>query len=267
MAAVATLVEGVRTGFRGLADLLAPPCCLSCRAPVATSGTLCADCWGQLPAIGDNRCVRCAVPLPEAHATESHCLSCLKDPPPFDAARAPFLYDGPARTLVLRLKNGGESRAPHLARDMARVAPEWIAPGRILVPVPLHRLRLARRGYNQALLLARALARSGGAELAPDWLQRVKNTRSTQGMRRAARLANIAGAFRLRPDAQSRIRGADITLIDDVMTTGATLSACARLLRRAGAASVAVLVYARVAGDHSTAYLQAQSGQEPHGQG
>lgn len=267
MAVAVAIVEGLKAGARGFADLLTPPVCMVCRIPVASSHSLCASCWSDLPTPAGACCQQCGLSLPDSYATESFCLSCLKDPPPFDAARAPFLYDGSARQLVVRFKNGRENWAPTLARDMARAAPEWITPGRILLPVPLHRWRLAARGYNQALLLARALARSGGAELAPDWLQRVKNTKSTRGMHRAQRLRNVTGAFQLRPQILPRINGASITLVDDVMTTGATAAACAKILRRAGAAEVFVLTYARVAADHSAAYLGAESKQESHGPG
>ena len=243
-----------------------PPGCMACAEPVAVARSLCADCWSALPAIAGARCAQCGIPLPLAWQAESHCLGCLKSPPPFERAAAPFLYEGPARQIVLRLKHGKERWAEPMAQAMQRAAPGWAAPGRLLVPVPLHRWRIAARGYNQALLLARALAKLEGADVAPDWLVRVKNAPSTRGLKRAQRLRNVSGAFQIRPGAAPMLKGREILLVDDVMTTGATASACARVLRRAGAARVDVITYARVAAADATPYLQGVASQEAHAQ-
>ena len=266
MAPGVRFVESVKAAFGYLADLLMPPACMACGTPVASALALCGPCWAALPVPDGTTCNRCAIPLPIAWAAEAECLGCATDPPPFRQARSPFLYEGSARQMVVRFKHGRHAWGPTLARDMARVAPDWIGPGRVLVPVPLHRWRLARRGYNQALLLARALARAGGAELGPDWLVRVRPTRSTRGLRRNQRLANLAGAISVNAWATDRIRGAEIVLVDDVMTTGATAAACAARLLKAGAASVDVLVYARVAPAGPATYLGKEAGQEAHAQ-
>ncbi|MCG2841802.1 ComF family protein [Sandaracinobacter sp. RS1-74] len=262
MATAGRIVEGARAGMRGFADLLMPPGCMTCGEPVSTPHSFCGDCWGALPAVSGARCRQCGVPLPVAWQAESHCLGCLKDPPPFARATAPFLYDGPARQMVLRLKHGRESWAGPMAAAMHRVAPGWVEPGRLLVPVPLHRWRLATRGYNQALLLARALARLGGAEVAPDWLLRVKHTPSTRGLTRAQRLRNVSGAFRVREGAGGQLKGRRVVLVDDVLTTGATASACAKALLRAGAEAVDLLTYARVAATDATPYLERIASEE-----
>lgn len=266
MAGTAGIVEGVRGGLAAIVDLLLPPSCMACGTPVATPMSLCAECWSSLPVIEAARCTRCAVPLPVAWQAEAECLGCLRDPPDFDHAAAPYLYDGPARSILLAMKHGRDAWAAPMARDMLRAAPDWASPGRLLIPVPLHRWRLAGRGYNQALLLARALAKAGGAALAPDWLQRVKPTPRTRGLGRAQRRRNVVGAFRLRPGLAARIKGAHVVLVDDVLTTGATASACARVLKRAGAARVDVLVYARVAATDATPYPAGTDIQEAHGQ-
>lgn len=250
--------------FGALVDVLMPPACMACKAEVATPNSLCADCWGALPAIEGARCQQCSLPLPMQWQAESHCLGCLADPPAFDAAHAPFLYEGPARQLVLALKNGREGRAPHMAAAMLRAAPA-IDPAVLVVPVPLHRWRLVQRGYNQSLLLAREIARRSGAPLSIDSLVRVKPTPRTRGMNRRQRIRNVAGAFRAaQPE---RLKGAHILLIDDVITTGATASACARTLKRAGAASVTLLAYARVAATDATPYPAVSRRQEDHGEG
>lgn len=266
MQATATIVEGARATFRGLVDLLLPPACMACDEPVREPLSLCGACWSALPEIAGTRCQQCSIPLPLAWQAETHCLGCLKDPPPFERAQAAFLYEGPARRVVLRFKNGKERWAQPMASAMHRAAPGWVVPEKLLVPVPLHRWRLAARGYNQALVLARALGQLGGAQVAPDWLIRVKNTPSTRGLKRAQRLRNVSGAFRVRPEAVARLKGRHILLVDDVMTTGATAAACARVLRRAGAARVDVITYARVAAVDATPYLGGNSSQETDGQ-
>lgn len=266
MAGIGTIVEGARTGFRSLVDLLLPPACMACDEPVRQPRSLCGPCWSAMPAISGTACRQCGIPLPIEWQAETHCLACLKEPPPFHEARAPYLYEGPARQLVLRFKHGRERWAEPMAIAMHRAAPGWLEPNRLLVPVPLHRWRIAARGYNQALVLARALAKLSPAEVAPDWLLRVKNTPSTSGMKRAQRQRNVVGAFRVRPEARPRLQGRHVVLIDDVMTTGATAAACARVLRRAGAARVDVLTYARVARAAVTPYLEGNTSREAHGQ-
>lgn len=266
MAGAATIVEGARAGLRSLVDLLLPPACMACSEPVREPASLCATCWSALPEIAGARCQQCGLPLPTQWQAETHCLGCLQDPPPFERAHAPYLYDGPARRVVIRFKNGKESWAQPMAAAMHRTAPGWATPDKLLIPVPLHRWRLAARGYNQALVLARALGQLGGVQVAPDWLIRVKNTPSTRGLKRAQRLRNVSGAFRLRPEFAARLKGRHILLVDDVMTTGATAAACARVLRRAGAARVDVITYARVAATDATPYLDGKPSKDVDGQ-
>jgi ComF family protein len=247
-------------------DLLLPPACMACAEPVREPLSLCADCWSALPAITGARCDQCGVPLPLAQQADALCFGCRHEPPPFTRAAAPFLYQGPARQIILRFKNGKERWADTMAAAMHRTAPGLSTPETLLVPVPLHRWRIARRGYNQSLLLARALARLGGADVAVDWLIRVKNTPVSRGMTRAQRQRNVTGAFRVRPDKAAHLKGRRVLLVDDVLTTGATASACARVLRRAGAASVDVITYARVAAVDATPYLQGIASQDTHAQ-
>jgi len=266
MSVGSVLARGARDAVHGLVDLLMPPACIACKAPVATPLGFCADCWAALPAIEGARCIQCSIPLPIEWAAESHCLGCLKDQPRFDRTAAPFRYEGPARQAVLALKNGREAYAPQMAAAMLRAAPGWVTPGTLVCAVPLHRWRLAGRGYNQALLLARAVAELSGAQVDPDLLVRLKATPSTKGLSRTARKRNAEGAFRLSEGGKARINGRDMILVDDVMTSGATASAAAGVLKRGGAGSVTVLVYARVAATDAASYVAPFRSQDDHGQ-
>lgn len=241
--------------FTGLADLLMPPVCTGCKQPLQSARGYCADCWSALRPVADPVCETCGDPMPTGYRTESICLSCHKTPPPFDAARAPYVYTGTARETVLKFKYGREQLARLMAPAMLRAARPLLMEDTFLVPVPLHRWRLAARGYNQAGLLARELAKAGAGRLLPDALRRVKATSKTIGAGREARFRMMAGAFAVPDSARPRLQGAHVLLVDDVLTTGATVSAAARTLRRAGVARVDVITYARVAPDDSSTYL------------
>lgn len=238
----------VMTGGTRFVDLLMPPRCPSCKALTAAANRYCAACFAELPVLPDPYCELCSIPLPARAGGSGECLGCLADPPAFARTFAPFVYAGPARETVLRFKTGREE----LADLMAMLMLQRHQPDRhtLLVPVPLDRWRLARRGYNQAALLARAIAAASGATCEVEALQRVRATKSTRGMTRGERRRAALGAFRVHPGRRDRIAGARICLVDDVMTTGATANACADALRRAGAAQVDVLVFARVAPGH-----------------
>ena len=231
---------------QSLVDLVLPPRCPSCRAIVDGDGRFCSDCWGQLVFITAPHCACCGTPFDHDRGAAALCGECLAATPRFTTARAAVLYGGPARKIVLALKHGDRAHlARMMAAAMARVA--ILPPGALLLPVPLHRWRLWRRGFNQAALMAQALAALTGHDTDLMVLQRVRHTPSSHGMGRAARAANVRGAFRV--SDRERIKGRDVVLVDDVLTTGATAEACARHLRRSGAQSVHVLTYARVVRD------------------
>jgi len=231
--------------LRTIIDLVLPPRCPACRVIVAGDARFCLDCWQQLQFITAPVCARCGAPFDHDRGPGAECGGCLAAPPRFASARAALVYGGPARAVLLALKHGDRQ---HLARvmapHMARAGAAMMTPDSLLVPVPLHWWRLWLRGFNQAALLAQALARSSGAELAIDAIERAKPTPTSAGMGRKARAANVRGAFRVRN--RNRVSGRRVILIDDVLTTGATAEACARVLRRAGAREVHVLTFARV---------------------
>lgn len=241
-------VAGTAVGTFGrlVLDALLPPRCVSCGQEVARGHGLCAACWGGLTFIDAPLCVRCGLPFDfEAPAT-SLCGPCVADPPPFDQARAALVYDEGSRSLILGFKHGDRTdRALILARLMARPFAAFEPPVDMAVPVPLHRWRLWRRRYNQAALLAQAMAADAKMTYRPDILSRTKATPSQAGRGAKDRQRNVRGAFSVSQGAKSDLAGRHVLLVDDVMTTGATVRECARVLKRSGAATVRVVVIAR----------------------
>jgi ComF family protein len=241
-------------------DAVLPPRCLNCGKTIAGTARLCGGCWQGLSFLAPPWCRRCGYPLPESAAAAPLCAVCAASPPVFDRARAALRYDDGARGMILRFKHADRTDiARTFGQLLLRAGTELVAGDPVIAPVPLHRWRLLRRGYNQAGLLAHALARElrlparrGEARLIPDLLQRVRATASQQGLGAEQRQLNVtAAAFRLHPRHRDAIAGRRVLLIDDVLTTGATLGACSRVLRAGGAAAVDILVLARVVQDQS----------------
>lgn len=236
---------------RGVLDLVLPPRCLACGTEVDAPGSLCGECWGRLVFLVPPWCRCCGLPLPSVHPEAPLCGRCAVQPPLWDHARAALRYDEGCRRMVLGFKYRDRGDvAPVFARWMIAAAGDLLAEADLLAAVPLHRRRLWLRGYNQAVLLARPIARATGVRLIPDLLLRVRATRPQQGLSGAARLANVtAGAFRLHPRHAAEVAGRHVVLIDDVLTTGATVEACTRLLKRGGAERVDIVTLARVTRD------------------
>ena len=232
---------GQRLG-RTMLDFALPPRCAGCGAITAQVDLFCQACWTDVEFLGSGGCQTCGIPL---EATEADtCGACLAAPPRLDRIRAAVAYGDAARSLVLRLKYG---RKTALARTMAAYMKRSLgdlSPGAVLVPVPLHRWRLWQRGFNQSALIGRQLARQTGAAFEVDLLQRSRATPRLKGMSVAERRQAVNGAFALREGRD--VRGRSIILVDDVFTTGSTASACAKLLKRHGAASVELIAWARV---------------------
>jgi ComF family protein len=232
---------------RGLVDLVYPPSCLACAAPVGDCNGLCAACWQALPLVERPCCERLGTPFAIEMGPGLLSPAALADPPVFGRARAVARYDGPARVLVHSLKFGDRLElAPAMGRWMARAGRELTAGADALVPVPLHPTRLWRRRANQAALLAAAVSRECGVPVRPDWLVRVKATRPQVGLSRNERALNLQGSFRVADHARLPLAGRRLAIIDDVLTTGSTANAAARVLLRAGASGVDVLTFAQV---------------------
>jgi ComF family protein len=231
--------------MKGAIRLLYPDQCVSCGALVDGPHGLCPACWADTPFVRGLACDACGQPLlGDRSDGMAICDACLDMPRPWDRGRAALLYEGTARRMILRLKHGDRT-------DLARPAARWLADagreiledGDLLVPVPVHWTRLFSRRYNQAAELARALAALTGLEFAPDALARTRKTPVQDGLGVAERFANTEAAIR----ATRPLAARNVVLIDDVMTSGATLTAATNACHAAGAARVSVLVLARVA--------------------
>jgi ComF family protein len=233
--------------WRGIVDSLLPAQCMLCNSEVDEPGRICVECWPSLSFIAAPFCPSCGMPFAVSVPEGLVCGACMRRPPRFARARAVFVYDGGGRELVLRFKRGDRTDlAPGLAGLMRQAGAELLADCDLIAPVPLHPRRLWRRRFNQSGLLAGALGRLGGKPVRLDLLLRRKFTRSLGHAGRLERRRILAGAIVANPKAAAAIRGRRILLIDDVLTTGATASACCRTLLQAGAASVDVLTLARV---------------------
>ncbi len=228
-------------------NALLPPQCVACRTPVDRVGALCPSCWGDIAFITAPLCDICGLPFEFDVGDEAVCGACIARRPDFDRARALMRYDEASRDIVLAFKHADRTEAaPALGRWLARAGSELLAGADLIVPVPLHRWRLLARRYNQSALLAAALARETGIAHVPDLLCRRRWTRSQGGLSPKARRRNVRGAFAVRQARIADLTGRHVVLVDDVHTTGATLEACARVLRHRGAASVSALCLARV---------------------
>jgi ComF family protein len=231
--------------------ILYPNQCIACGGLVESAHGLCGACWTETPFISGLVCDGCSLPLiGEEDGLRSVCDECMTDPPPWDHATAIMSYRDTARRMVLQLKHGDRL-------DLVRPAAKWMAArasSRIdvetcLVPVPLHWTRLLQRRFNQSAALAKEICRLTGAVYCPDSVVRIRRTRPQEKMTREERRQNLEGAIRPHPRQGSRIAGRAVVLVDDVMTSGATLRASAMAAKEAGARSVSVLVLARVVKD------------------
>ena len=235
-------------------DAVLPPRCLNCDEIVEKNGSLCSTCWEAVDFISQPFCVRCGIPFEFEADLGTVCGACSAKPPDFDQARSVMRYGDRSRGLILRFKHADRTEgAVAFANWMARAGGELLSNCDLIVPVPLHWARLFKRRYNQAALLANILGQSSGRRVAPRLLQRVKATPSQGRLSRTSRERNVASAFRVHPSATEELRGRRVLLVDDVFTTGATVSACSRALKRAGADGVDVLVLARVSRPSSVA--------------
>ncbi len=238
--------ESCRNGLNAVLDFFFPRFCLFCQSPlpVTEPGLTCAPCLAALPVLPRPRCRCCGAPFRSPLGGERLCQACLRQPPPFDRARAVFFYEGPILEAIHRFKYQRQLLFGRFLGQTLKQAPEIteiMAAAQLLVPVPLHTRRLQWRGFNQALLLAQHFR---GIPVARDLLIRVRATLPQVGLSARERLANVKGAFLVR--RPELVADKNVVLVDDVFTTGATVAECSRVLRRAGAARLEVVTVARV---------------------
>ena len=240
------IATALRAGFARVLDIALPQLCATCREPVHGAG-LCAAFLSKLSFIAPPYCERLGIPFPFDGGPGLLSMEAIADPPVYHRARAAVRYDDISSKLVHALKYGDRlDLAPTMGRWMANAGRELIAGANAIVPVPLHWRRLWARRFNQSALLAEIIAKTAGRPVAHAALKRVKATPQQVGLPKAERAVNVQGAFRVSADGKAEVSGRKLLLVDDVLTSGATVDACARALLRAGAANVDVLVFARV---------------------
>jgi ComF family protein len=241
------LAAGLMALARGGVNVLLPPHCMACEMPVASSGTLCAQCWGKLRLIERPYCERLGTPFSYDLGEGALSAEAIADPPPFERLRAVAAYDDMARKLVHGLKYGDRlDLARWMARWMVRAGEDVVSGAGVIVPVPLHRRRLWSRRFNQSAMLALAIAEAAGKPFAPTALRRIRPTQQQVGLSARERAENVRGAFRVAEGERITVAGRRVLLVDDVYTTGATMKAATRALMRAGAEAVDAVVFARV---------------------
>lgn len=251
--------RGLGGMLKGALRILYPPQCLSCADPVSGENGLCARCWADSHFITGHACCRCGAPLPgdedagldRAADTQSICDDCMMIARPWRHGRAAMIYAGTGRQLVLALKHADRpDLAPALGDWLARAARPLIRPGMVVVPVPVHPWRLLKRKYNQSELLASRVASVFQLPCRPAVLHRTRHTEGQDHKGVSDRFANVAGSIAVSRRDRSRIEGLPILLVDDVMTSGATLAQAAEALRAAGSGPISVAVVARAVKAH-----------------
>ncbi|AJY45941.1 ComF family protein [Martelella endophytica] len=244
LARPAALARGALT-FAG--ELLFPPICAACGRTTGSHNALCTACWSDIRFIERPFCAVLGTPFSHDLGDGIMSAEAIAHPPDFDRLRSAAYFNGTVRNLVHALKYRDNTHlAVMMASWMLRAEDGMIAGCDAIAAIPLHRNRMLARRFNQSAELARNLARQSGKPFLPGLMRRTRPTAHQVGLTRAARADNVRGAFALAPNREDAVFGKRIVLVDDVYTTGATVSAVARLLKRKGAADVSVLTFARV---------------------
>lgn len=231
-------------------NFLFPPQCLCCQEEVGVHGALCTTCWGRLSFLGEPACETCGYPFEFEILTHAQCGGCIKQSPPYAQARAVMRYDDHSQKLVTQMKYADQGQmAASYGKWLAHAGRSLIEQSDVIVPVPLHYLRLLQRRYNQSVLLGRALSRECGLAMIPDALLRTRYTRPQASLTHAQRQKNVRRAFAVSPRWMSALYQRRVLLIDDVMTTSATIHACTNALLEGGVAEVRVLTLTRRIGE------------------
>lgn len=237
----------LKQAFAPLVDLVYPPRCPICGDAIGEHGALCLPCWNELVIPGVPACASCQRPFGNADMPAgSLCAVCLAEQPRHAGISAATLYNDTSRKLVLAFKHGNKIALSRMLAKMIlarlpELESEWL-----VVPVPLHFRRQWQRGFNQSALLAREIAKARGHELLVDGLQRTRATPSLGGLGRKERAKGLTGVIVANPKRTGKLDGAQILLVDDVMTSGATTNACLKALRKAGAETMRIACFARV---------------------
>lgn len=234
-------------GGRVLRDWIVPPTCLMCDAIVDRSGGCCSICWGNIRFVARPYCEVLGSPFSYDMGEGALCAEAIANPPPFRRARSAVIYDDPIRRLVSGLKYSDRlDVAPWIAKWMVRSGRQLFEDAPIVIPIPLYKTRLLTRRFNQSAEIARNICKDKNLEYRPEILKRIRKTKQQVGLSRQERAKNVSGVFRVPPEFAFELKGRPALIIDDVFTTGATVSSAAKALNRVGVASVDVLTFARV---------------------
>jgi ComF family protein len=238
--------QGINEIFPAVLDFLIPPVCLACGEKVLKNGGLCHSCWQELMFIEKPFCKICGLKLPEYTSEGMECVDCLQDPPSFNAARSALKYNGTAAHLIARFKYKDRTENYKiLSHWIEMAAGDLIKESDVIMPVPLHRIRLFARGYNQSALLARKIAENADKQYSPQVLKRIKLRPPQASLGRDERINNVSNVFAVNQRHRNLISDKIVAVVDDVMTTGATLNEIAKILCDAGAKKVYCLTIAR----------------------
>lgn len=229
-------------------DVIFPPRCGACGGFTESHGRLCGSCWSALSFIAPPCCAACGYPFAyEMAEADALCAACMQDKPDYDGHRSMLVFDEHSKKLIHDLKYHDKPLLLPLFGDwLFRAGNLWLeAENLVIIPVPLHFLRLLTRRYNQAALLAKELAKRSGKPFLLDGMKRIKHRPPQAGLSRDQRLKNMRGAFAVTPKHRDFLREKTVLLVDDVMTTGATLNACAKALKKQGVTNVYACTLAR----------------------